>query len=474
MNWERIIAAADGRPQSLAWFVYQGTDANGAALATLLLLDDAPHPAAALIAAARMVRRYGVLPTYAALAPQIDAALAAWRADPQWVGRAVGAAAGKRATKNVAWMVRALRDRPAALRDAVDIVLRDGDVAIGRLLAALGADGLRALKKDQRAALLKKAPLAVRVWFWIARNDAPRAAATRRTKGWRFNAAEIIGRIDAAAWQAITSAVRRDLIDAAVRNPTGVHVTACSCLDLTDGERAVLARSVIERGDSWAAFHVLKNLGAAGRATLAADLRAALERRAMESPGAWRVLALRAADDGWTALTDEERSAMMTAAEQEPWRTSVILYAVGVAGWRAMTADEQTRLAAVVRRAPAALFACPPALWSALAGAALPPATEISWDDPKFWRAEDADADLGGLPPAHQMLVLALAPWRAADAASDSARGPRLLAAWSAMPDDERGARSGGASVRFGDRRRRGAAARPPPSPPSAKRSPGS
>ena len=93
-----------------------------------------------------------------------------------------------------------------------------------------------------------------------------------------------------------------------------------------------------------------------------------------------------------------------------------------------------------MRRTPDAFFRCPPALWDALAGDALPPATTISWRSRLGWRVEDADADLGGLPPAHQALVLAPAPWRTEDAASDSARMQRLRVAWGAMTADDRAA----------------------------------
>ena len=438
MNWERIIAATDGRPQSLARIVDQD-DADGAALATLLLLEETPPPTAALIAAAKMVRRHGALPTHAALAPQIAAALADWRADPQVLGAAFGSAKQERLTWSVAQMVGALRDRPAALRGAVAIVRRSGDQwCVARCLDALGADGWRALEEDQRAALLKDAPADALGPVWGALDKAQRAATTQRTEGRSGDAARLIGSIGAAAWRATDRALRKRLIDAAVRDRYGIPETAPAWPSMTDDERAVLATAVIEHGDSWTAFHVLKNLGAAGRAPLAADLRAALERRAMGEPDAWRVLAWRAADAGWGALTDEERDALMTAAGQEPWRVPVLLRIVGVAGWRAMDDRERERLAVVVRHAPDDLFACPPALWSALAGAALPPATEISWDAPEFWRAEDVDADLVALPPAHRALVLALAPWRPEDAAKDSVRVQRLLAAWRALTDAAR------------------------------------
>ena len=435
MDWKRIIAAVSGRPRPLAWFVRQGPVPDDAALATLLLLDDAPHPAAALVAAAATVWLQFAPPILAALAPHVAPALAAWRDDPQWVDRAVGNEARWGLTSSVAPLVGALRDDPAALRDAVAIVVRDGDPSgVGLCLNALGADGWRALEADRRDALLQKAPDYALGRVWGALDDAQRAAATQRTEGRSGAAAQLIGRIGAAAWRATDPTLRKRLIDAAARDPESVGKTAPAWAGMTAAERGRLARAVMAQGAAAAAINLLDALGAARRAVLTAAQRAGIEARAM-GEGAMSVLEWRAADAGWTALSAEERGAVLAAAEAAPRRGADLLRAVGAAGWRAMTADERARLAAVVRRMPDVFFRCPPALWSAIAGAALPPTHQIPWTAIKQWRAEDADADLGGLPPSHQTLVLALAPWRPEDAAPDSVRGTRLCVAWDALTE---------------------------------------
>ena len=89
---------------------------------------------------------------------------------------------------------------------------------------------------------------------------------------------------------------------------------------------------------------------------------------------------------------------------------------------------------------PATLFRSLPALWAAIAGDALRPAAKIPAHAADDWRVEDADADLGSLPPSHQAVVLALAPWRTEDAAPAPVRMQRLLDAWDALSDDERAA----------------------------------
>ena len=439
MDWTVILDAATGRAEAINRAVWLSWD-ECAALATLLLLEETPHPATAPVAVAT-VRENLAAPIATALAPHVAPALAAWRADPQWAERAVGDQARRKLPWGVARMVAALRADPAALHDAATIVLRDGDLwDVSLCLEALGAPGWTALGDDERRTLLTRAPADALGRVWAALSAAQRATTVQQAARRSDVAAALIGAIGAAAWRATDPALRKRLIDAAARAPSWVCATAPAWTGMTDDERTALARAVIALRDASAAFVLLEALGVAGRGALTADQRAALERRAMVSPDGWIVLAWRAADDGWTALTDEERAVVMAQAEREGWNVQRLLRAVGAAGWRAMTADEQARMAVAVRRTPDAFFRCPPALWGDLAGDALSPATEISWDAPEFWRAEDVDADLGDLPPAHQAVVLALAPWRTEDAAKDSVRMQRLRAAWTQTSADERAA----------------------------------
>ena len=438
MTWSDIIAAAAGRPKALDEVICRSRDDDVAVLKTLLLLEETPHPAAALVAAAT-VRKNLAAPIQAALAPHGAPALAAWRADPQWDVRVFGAAVTKQwFVQGVAGMVGALHELPAALHDAVAIVRRDGDSSdVGLCLEALGALGWSSLDADLRAALLKKAPAAAHGRVWAALDDAQRAAATDLAKLLADSAA-LIGRIGAAAWRATDPALRKRLIDAAVaRMLHWVHETAPAWPGMTDDERETLARAEIEHGDAESAFTLLKDLGAAGRGALTAAQRAALDARAMEGD-AMSVWAWRAADAGWGAVSAKERRALLATMTLAVWYIPNVLRAVGAAGWAAMSAAEQARIAGAVRRAPDVFFRCPPTLWIALGGDDPPPPRAMPRDAADHWNAEDADADLGALPPAHQALVLALAPWRWKDAARDPVRVRRLLAAWDALPDDER------------------------------------
>ena len=437
MEWRRIVNAAFGHPKSLHRIACRGSNADSAALTPLLLLEEAPHPAAALVVAA-MAQKNLAPPIHAALAPSVAPALAAWRDDQRWTDRAIGDAVPTTLASGVAEMVGALRDRSAALHDAVAIVVRGGDsAAVDRCLATLGASGWMTLDGDLRTALLTRADIAARGWVWSALDAQQRAATVQAAKPGPLVAAQIIGRIGAAAWRATDPDLRRDLIGSAWRDSGCVPMTASAWSGMTDDERTLLVTTVTVYRKASDARNLLERLGPAGRAALTVKQRAEIESCARKDD-AWAVLALRGADAGWSALSDQERRAVLAATEEKPWRVSALLHIVGATGWRAMTADEQTRLADVVRRTSDALFACPPALWRALAGDALPPATDSPAYAADHWRAEDADADLGDLPAMHQALVLALAPWRAADAAPDSVRVRRLRAGWDALTDDER------------------------------------
>ena len=436
MDWTVIRDAATGRAEAINRVV-RHSSSECAALATLLLLEEAPHPAATLVAAAT-VREDLAAPIQAALAPYVAPALAAWRADPHWAKRAVGDQARWNLPRGVVGMVGALRAAPAALHDAVAIVLRDGDSSnVSLCLNALGADGWAMLNDQQRAALLTRAAADDLGWVWGALTEAQRAATTQRAAANPRDAAALIGRIGATAWQAADPTLREILMNAVLRDPQWIAVTAPAWPGMTDDERAWLIATVMAERDAWSAVRLLDALGTTGRGALTAAQRAALDARAMGGD-AWRVLAWRAADAGWTTLSAKERRVVLTAAERDPRRVAVLLRVVGVAGWRAMSADEQARLAAAVRWFLEDALACPPALWADVVGAALPPATTNAWRPRLEWRAEDADADLGALPPAHQALVLARAPWRTEDAAKDAVRVRRLLDAWNALPDDER------------------------------------
>ena len=439
MTWSDIIAAAAGRPKALDEVICRSRDDDVAVLKTLLLLEETPHPAAALVAAATSPEELAP-PIQAALAPSVAPALAAWRADPLWVDRAVGATMPWGLAWGVAGVVGALRDRPADLCAAVDIVLHMGsDDAVARCLKALSANGWEALGEDRRGALLTRAAADDLGWVWGALDDAQRAAAVQAAADHPSVAAVLIGRIGADAWRATAPPLRERLLSAAACASYWMVETAPAWAGMTDDERKTLATAAVAGAEAMDAFLLLERLDSVGRATLAVAQRAALDARA-RTHDPWRVLTWRAADAGWGALKDDERRAVLAAAEAAPWRVAVLLRDVGAAGWRAMAADEQARIAGAVRRDPDVFFRCPPTLWTALAGDDPPPATDMPADAPLSWRAEDADADLGGLPPSHQALVLALAPWRPEDAAPDSVRGTRLRAAWNQTSADARAA----------------------------------
>ena len=439
MEWGKIVDAVRGHPSSLAWVApLWGADvAAHAALTTLLLLDDSPHPTATLVVLAD-----GAEPSapaiQAALASHIEPALASWRADPQWCERAV-AARGREPLiiEGVAAALGALTDRPVALRDAVAIALRDGPRwCVGICLKALGAVGWRALGGEQRAALLQQAPPEDVGWVWSAIDEASRAAAVQRAAAVPEDAARLI--VNAGgAWRDAEPATRRVLIDVVERNLRWVADVAPAWTNLMDDERARLATAVTDCGAARLAVDVLDRIGRAGRAMLTVEQRSALDALALEAYP-WRVLAMRVADGGWDALTEEERGYLLAYVEERWSCIPFLLHIIGMARWDALPPNDRRRLAAAVAPRPAPFFRCPPALWFDLAGHALPPATKITKEIVAHWRAKDAAADLGRLPLSYQALVLALAPWRREDAAKDSARSTRLLAAWGALPEDER------------------------------------
>ena len=436
MNWRMIIGAVDGRSDALNWIASRAPDHEVGALLALLLLEEAPHAAAALIASA-MAPANLAAPIQAALASHVAPALAAWRDDSLWRKRAIDdAVTRRRFAWGVAVMSGALHDHAAAQHDAVAIVLRDGDEpCIARCLEALGADGWRGLDSDLRAALQEKAPSFAFGWVWDALDDALRETAAEQAATDSFTAGRLIGAIG-DAWRTTAPKVRARLINAVMSRMEGMVMTAPTWTSMTEDERETLVKAAITCDNAWSVCNLIASLGPAGRATLTDAQRATLESCAPMSH-TWDVLRYRAADVGWTSLSVEERGLALAEAERTPWRVSALLGVVGAAQWGAMREDERSRLIAAVRHRPDVLFACPPALWGDLADGAAPPARRIMHASVVEWRAEDAAADLSRLSAAHQAVVLALAPWRRNDGATNPARGSRLLALWGEMTADE-------------------------------------
>ena len=89
-------------------------------------------------------------------------------------------------------------------------------------------------------------------------------------------------------------------------------MTAPASPGMTDDERARLATATLPHGSAWNALDPLVDPGRDGRGAPTVAPRAAPESSAMEHD-AWRVLALRAADDGRTASM-ASRTAMLAAA----------------------------------------------------------------------------------------------------------------------------------------------------------------
>ena len=127
------------------------------------------------------------------------------------------------------------------MRDAVAIVLRDdAPWSIEIRLAARGAAGWRALGDDLRAALLQQARrLCARSGLERAA-AAPRAAAVEAASSQPSIAARLIGRIGAAAWRAADPALRETLMNAVLRDPPWIAVTAPAWPGMTDDERDAL------------------------------------------------------------------------------------------------------------------------------------------------------------------------------------------------------------------------------------------
>ena len=525
------------------------SDVRNAFRTASLLLDDSPLADVALVAIAdRWKWRKTHAPLIvAALAPQIAAALAAWRADPTWAERIAGAGEPSELINVVLAYVGVLGQQPAALsehsnalRDAVTIVVRHDHPEVASLcLNALGAAGWAALEADQRTALLTLASPGDLGWIWGALDEKQRTAAvhaalhapqvledtaaqrlaaqaraaaeawteeaqrarsreaaanlllaadkvrqaalfaedsaplsrakavraaesaaetalsasaskcaedaaravefwTERLRRRLFDATSdvqqaetasavgrLIERIGADGWKATSPELRERLIDAVARFPDWVPVTTPAWPGMTADERTRLATAVIDHGGGSARF-LLEQLGADAREMLTDEQVATLKDLSM----------------AYDAQRGAESRLERIDRQRPPEADDVLrdIRDIGVAGWRALPEDERRQLAESVRRRPSVLFRCPPALWEDLAGDALPPATDMTEYDSDYWRAEDADADLGNVSKMHEALVLALAPWRIEDVASDSVRMQRLSESWHALTADERAA----------------------------------
>ena len=460
MQWEMIRAAAAGHPSACAALLWDASVDDIGALATLLLLDPTSHPTAALVAigwevVAGTTSFQSVLPQppmYAALAPLVAPALAAWRADPQWLNDAVRAAEEWRFARRdvsqdrVRWRLArgvtqatgALRAHGDALRDAVAVVLRDGDrVAIRRCLASLDADAWRTLDDALRQALLAQATPDELGSVWDALSAVQHTQMVNAAAQSPDGAAQLIGAIGPKAWQEVHSVLRDVLIKSAVRDPQNVFLAAPAWTGMTDAERQTLTEAVIRRNNALGAAYFLESLGIDGRRLLTPEQRAHLYDCA-QTYAPWNVTLMRIADDGWNALSPQARRTEIAAAERDSWRIAPLLCAIGATRWRVMEQEERDRLTAIVRRTPLALFDCDPALWAVFAKDCLPSPIDASLAATEYWPADDGAADLSGLSEAHRVFFRAFAPWRKKDAARQSARALRLLDDWNNMKDDDR------------------------------------
>ena len=436
IEWPVIFNAANGHAKSLNRIARGIVVDGGEALAALALMDDHPHPAAVMVAVADTRWLTGAPLINAALAPHVATALAVWRADPEWLSRALSYDALVRVASGVARMLGDLRAYPDALHAAVDVALhyRAGNASF----KDFGEDDWQALTDEQRAAIIVSSfpePLG-EIWGYL--DDSQRTIAVEGGARTPPFAARLIIRIDPAAWKETDQNLRRTLIERVASDRPSITDTAPAWAGLTTDDHETLVNAVMQYEDRDAIlFRLLDKMGSAGRKALTADLRAKIETIA-QNRDAQVILAWRGVDAGWDKASDEERQAVIAAVERLPWIGPSLLRAIGIAGWNAMTADEKARIAAAVRRDSRTFFHCPPALWGALAGDALPPAKDIWPDARRYWRAEDAAADLSLLSPAHQATVLACAEWLPEDVAATTDRLTRFLDAWNKMTEDER------------------------------------
>ena len=437
-HWNRILGAARGRRNDVIWAMTHGDPTDVAFFLAFVVADPSPSPQATLAAITLATRRHDAMAALlpAALAPPLRRALAAWRRTPTPSASGVDADLWRAMTWGVADAVRTIRRDDVALRYAVAIVLRHAEDRVsGACLEALDAAGWRALTETQRNALFER--VATRMPFafgtvWSALGDGRRAAIIRQAARSPVVAARLIGRIGAAAWRAMDAETRRLLCKRVIADAVWVPETAPAWNGMTDAEIARLADAVIALRDGRSAQRTLECAGADGRKRLSAPQRAALDAQAaLHAPV--RVLLMRAADNGWNGLSDQERDQALCAID-DPRNAAALVRAVGAPGWAMMNDEERARVRRGMSRTDLVL-ACPPDLWTILAPDGLPPISLRPTIDPNLW---SADADLGMAPADYRTMVVALAPWRTGDIDGTTDRIQRVLATWSEMTDRER------------------------------------
>ena len=329
-------------------------DRDTARVMTAVSLDESPPAAAALgAAAAALERMRGIEPLiHAALAPQIAAALAAWRADPTWADH-IAAAYSEAKVMNVVLIdismrsrqIAALRDAPAALHDAVT-ALRDAVAIMVRLdqrwsvapcLEALGADGWRALEADQRNALLTRAAPDELGCIWGALDEKQRTAT-----------------VNALA------SVTRELADtAAQRLAAQARAAAEAWTEEAQGETDPEKAAQIA-----AAADLL-----AHAALLAEDSDAAMRVKAVHEAQAAAIVVMAAAPpapvaDSVAAIWKVTGELDVLLAE-EASAVARFIGRIGADGWKAFDANLRERLINIVVRPPRPVLSTAPA-WSGM------------------------------------------------------------------------------------------------------------
>ena len=445
MDWTSTLSGARGRRDALKWMLRTASAAEQSLFVTLVILDPSPEPPTALTAATLAVSDSPmrtvaplVLPL---LAPQVRAATSAWRSHPTWARTVVGDHGHDRLIRGVASIARLFRGDAATLDAIVTLALHDGDAAaLDRCAESLGADGWRAADPRLRAEAEHRMRIATPTAFgfvWDALDDAQRVAVVQRLED-SDDAAELIGRIGAAAWQATDRTLRRRLIETATLHPWRLDRCASAWGGMDDDEIASIAAAAADHESDRAASALLSRIGRIGRKRLGVNQRAALERSAAASD-AWTVFLLRAQDFPWSRFPRRMRDRAILEAERAPDFAAALLCAVGTDGWRAMSRTEQEGVRIGALRQSSWFFRCPPALWADIAAGVPPPIAACPYDAAGDWTLDDLPASL---PPLYHTLALGAAPWNDADGAGAGRRTARrmtqLLAAWRALSDSER------------------------------------
>ena len=438
MSRMRLIGAAEGRREGLRWALNDAEIRAIMPLMTLAVIDDAPSPQLALTAAARGMDTTAGPLLVSLLAPHLRPAIAAWRRDPMWLCAAVRSDKHQRLIRCVARLCGTFRDDPAALDDAVAVLLRDaGGEIIGDGIAALGAAGWRVLDVRKQVDLFRQAfawpPYALGA-VWEALSPKQRDMTLQLIGKHATLSAYFLERLSVDVWSSLSPDWQRRLVARAASTPW-THLPASLWSDMDDDAVATWVNAILARKNEWEALTALQSLGVA-RTRLTADQRAAIEQIAGQKHW-WRIALFRVADDGWaTAATDRRRAIIETAVADEA-NVAALLRAIGVSGWMAMDADEHERIRTCVRRKPTSFFLCPPALWRHLQFSDPPPLAACPSEAFARW---DAASDIGPLPWPYHAVVLALAPWSAADVRGETERMERLVHVWCAMTEAERDA----------------------------------